>query len=287
MADKLALVTGVTSGIGREVALGLVGLGYDLIIIARNEAKVEELRRDAVAVRPNAKLDYHFADLSLVASTREALSEITTRIDRIDLLYFSAALVPSQPTITSEGIERCFAISYLSRVVITDAMLPALLKGEDRTLIAIASPGMKAKVDFDDVNFETRPYKTMDVLGQFQHANDVYFTHLAEVHEGDGLRAFVYHPGVVDTPIHQNWSGFVGFVMRVLMRPMMISAKRSAQYPLQLFGGTFTPTTGMFNHKGKSLPVPAGVRDATYRQRVVDFSRDLIRRASGTQESAV
>jgi short-subunit dehydrogenase len=39
---KLALVTGGTSGIGREVVLGLAGQGYDLIIIARSESKMED-----------------------------------------------------------------------------------------------------------------------------------------------------------------------------------------------------------------------------------------------------
>lgn len=285
MSKKRALVTGVTSGIGREVARGLVRLDYDLIVIARNEAKVNELRREATALKSDVQIDYHHADLSLVTSTQAALAEITARVDRIDLLYYSAALVPNNIVLTDEGIERCFAISYLSRFVITETMLPALMKSEDKLLLAIASPGMKAKVDFEDVNFEKRPYKTMDVLGQFQHANDVYFTHLSDKHRDAGLRAYVYHPGVVDTPIHQNWSGFVGFVMRVLMRPMMITAERSAHFPLQVFGGSFEPDTPMFNHKGKSLPIPEGVRDAAYRERVVAFSRELVAEAS-TQESS-
>lgn len=280
MDNKLALVTGVTSGIGREVALGLVRAGYDLIVIARNEGKVEALRGEATALRTDVRLDYHHADLSLVASAQSALAEIESKVDRLDLLYYSAALVPSQLMLTTEGIERCFAISYLSRFVITEAMLPALMKSEDKRLVSIASPGMKAMVDFDDVNFEKRPYKTLDVLGQFQHANDVYFTQLAEQYGDAGLRAYVYHPGVVDTPIHQHWSGFVGFFMRYLMRPMMISAERSAQAPLQVISGSLVPTTSMFNHKGKSLPIPSGAQDEAYRQRVVAFSRELVARAT-------
>lgn len=280
MDRKLALVTGVTSGIGREVALGLVRLDYDLIVIARNEAKVDALRRESRDLRADVQIDYHHADLSLVSSTQAAVAEITAQVDRIDLLYFSAGLVPNQIEHTSEGIEKCFAISYLSRFVITEAMLPALLSSDDKLLIAVASPGMKGPVDFDDVSFEKRPFKTMEVLGQFQHANDVYFTHLAEKHRGDGLRAYVYHPGVVDTPIHQNWKGFVGFVMRYLMRPVMITPERSARSPLQVIGGSYAPDTHMFNHKGRSLPIPEGVQDAVYRERVVSFSRDLTRGAS-------
>jgi len=283
MPKKRALVTGVTSGIGREFALGLVRLGYDLIVIARNEAKVADLRREAVTLRADIELDFHHADLSLVASTQAAVDEVIANVDTLDVVYFSAALVPSTFQLTSEGIERCFATSYLSRVVITEAVLPALLRGDDRLLLSVASPGMKARVDFDDVNFEKRPYKTMGVLGQFQHANDVYFTDLAERCRSDGLRALVYHPGVVDTPIHQHWSGAVGFFMRTLMRPMMISAEQSASVPLRVVEGAITPDTPLFNHKGKSLPIPAGVQDKAYRDRVVAFSRDLIARVSGSE----
>lgn len=279
MDTKRALVTGVTSGIGREVALGLVRQGYDLIVIARNKAKVDALRHEAQALRADVQIDDHLADLSLVAETQAALHAIAAKVERIDLLYFSAGLVPNQITLTPEGIEKCFAISYLTRVVITEAMLPALLQSDDKLLIAVASPGMKATVDFDDVNFQKRPFKTLEVMGQFQHANDVYFTQLVEKHRSDGLRAYVYHPGIVDTPIHQNFTGFVGFMMRYLMWPMKISAERSASVPLQVVDGSLAPDTHFFDQKGKSLPIPDGVRDEAYRERVVAFSHDLVQRA--------
>ena len=284
MSRKVAVVTGATSGIGRAVALGLVEQGYELVAIARNESKVDALRRDARARRQGAIIEYHYADLSLVSSTQTALAAIVEQHERIDLLLFSAALVPSQRVVTDERIEKCFAISYLSRVVVTEALLPALMRSDDKLLIDIASPGMKAKVDFEDVNFERRTYGTMAVLGQFQHANDVYFTDLHETHKAAGLRAYVYHPGVVDTPIHDNWPTMIGFFMRYLMWPMKITPERSAKFPLELASGTFGCTTHMFNHKGQSLTTPEEARDGEYRRRVVALSREMI--ASATRARA-
>ena len=276
MGSRLAVATGVTSGIGHQVALGLVRQGYDLVVIARNPSKVDALRLEAQAIRSDANVEAHIADLSLVGSTQAAVSAIRERVDRIDLLFLSAGRVPNSLELTSEGIESTFAISYLSRVVITEGLLPALMRSEDKLLVVVASPGMNGNVDVDDINFQKRGYSTMKVLGQFQHANDVYFTQLDADHAQAGLRTFVYEPGVVDTPIHDNWPTPLRLMMRYAMWPWTISAERSASIPLEVVAGTLEPTSHLFNSRRRSLDTPRTVRNADYRQRVVAFSRELI-----------
>ena len=81
MERKRALMTGVTSGIGREVALGLVRLGYDLVVIARNEAKVADLRNEAEALVADVRVDFHHADLSQVASTKAAVDAVAAEVE--------------------------------------------------------------------------------------------------------------------------------------------------------------------------------------------------------------
>ena len=104
MPKKRALVTGVTSGIGREFALGLVRLGYDLIVIARNEAKVADLRREAVTLRADIELDFHHADLSLVASTQAAVEFLLSLFQQDSPYIFRHRLEAGEGVISNNAL---------------------------------------------------------------------------------------------------------------------------------------------------------------------------------------
>ena len=64
-----------------------------------------------------------------------------------------------------------------------------------------------------------------------------------------GLRAFVYHPGIVDTPIHDNWPLPFRLLLRYFMWPWTITAERSASVPLEVVDGQLAPTSHLFDSK--------------------------------------
>ena len=64
MAEKLALVTGSTSGIGREIALRLAGSGYDVVVNGFGApAEIEQVVKECKE-KGARKVEYHGADLS-------------------------------------------------------------------------------------------------------------------------------------------------------------------------------------------------------------------------------
>ncbi|MEL6304320.1 MAG: SDR family NAD(P)-dependent oxidoreductase, partial [Bacteroidota bacterium] len=151
---KIAVLTGVTDGIGKEVALGLVGMHYELFVMARNKEKFEHLKQEAMAIDKKASLHFYQVDLSLVQSTETALARIKKDITSIDLLYQSAGLIPSKIALTAEGVEKTFAVSYLTRYLILKTLLPLILKSKDKMVLNMAGAGQNGSINFEDINFQ-------------------------------------------------------------------------------------------------------------------------------------
>lgn len=170
--NKLALITGATDGIGKAIAIGLAKIGYELIVIGRSSAKYELLKVELEKVRPNIPSLFYKADLSLVQETQSALDKVKEDISELDLIVQTAGIIPHDITLTKEGIEESFAVSYLTRFLIVRELLPLLLKSEDKILFIVANAGAKGKIYFDDINFERRKFSPIKVVKQFQQCND-------------------------------------------------------------------------------------------------------------------
>ena len=65
-SGKTVVITGATSGIGKAVVRKFAKLGYNVILVARNEEKVKRVIREIVHLTRNIDLNYYIADLSIL-----------------------------------------------------------------------------------------------------------------------------------------------------------------------------------------------------------------------------
>lgn len=85
----IALVTGASSGIGRDMARTLSKYGYDLIITARNKEKLEELREE-LEKENNIKVDVLPRDLTKIEDCESLYKEVKEKYNVIDILINNA-----------------------------------------------------------------------------------------------------------------------------------------------------------------------------------------------------
>lgn len=85
----IAVVTGASSGIGRDMARYLNKLGYDLIITARNKENLEQLKTELNSINNN-KVDIILADLSKTEECINLYNKVKEKYDNIDLLINNA-----------------------------------------------------------------------------------------------------------------------------------------------------------------------------------------------------
>lgn len=193
----VALVTGSTDGLGREVALRLGLSGYHVIVHGRNaergQAVVEEIQsRDGSA-------SLIIADLASLANVRELAATVLRDYPRLDVLVNNAGIGRGPDGATREespdGHELRLAVNYLSHFYLTRTLLPLLRESAPARIVSITSTAQNA-IDFDDVMLERAAYDGARAYGQSKLAQIMMTMDLAEELAGTGVTANAVHPAI-------------------------------------------------------------------------------------------
>lgn len=180
----IALITGSTDGLGREVAFQLAEAGYDIIVHGRHTGRGREVASQ-IEGRSGRKCRFIQADFSDLAEVRRFAQRVLDNVDRLDLLVSNAGVGPGGPENRREesqnGIELRFAVNYLAGYLLTSLLLPALRSsGPSARIVNVASAG-QAPIDFDDPMME-RHYerelaycrsKLAQIMGSFDFAEEL------------------------------------------------------------------------------------------------------------------
>lgn len=136
---KTALITGASSGIGAVYAERLARRGYDLILVARDAAKLSALAAQ-LAASTGRKVDTLRADLSVTADLR-AVEQRLASDDSISLLVNNAGLGAVKPLVdsTPEELDQMIAVNVTALTRLTRAVAPGLVARGGGAIINIAS----------------------------------------------------------------------------------------------------------------------------------------------------
>ena len=125
--SKVAVVTGASSGIGKETAKAFARMGWHVIGTGRDPQRSEAAEAEIRSVAaPGARVDFLRGDMALMAQTKRIADEIKALTSRIDVLINNAGGVRDQRYVTSEGTEETFTANHLAPFLLTRELLPLL-----------------------------------------------------------------------------------------------------------------------------------------------------------------
>src|SRR5512139_483535 len=192
MTNRVCLVTGATSGIGRATALALAGQGAELVLLGRDRARGEETAAAARAAGA-AAVDLLVADLACQAEVRRAAAEFLASGRPLHVLINNAGAVNLRRTLTPDGIETTFAVNHLAYFLLTTLLLERLRASAPARIVNVASEAHRfGTLDFDDLQ-NGRRYRVMSVYGQSKLANILFTAELAHRLAGSGVTANSLH----------------------------------------------------------------------------------------------
>ncbi|MGI0026120.1 MAG: SDR family NAD(P)-dependent oxidoreductase, partial [Nitrososphaera sp.] len=94
MKDKICLITGANSGIGKATALGLARMGATVVMVCRDRTRGEEALAEIKAASTNSSLDLMLSDLSSQASIRRLAKDFQEKYKQLHVLVNNAGVAP-------------------------------------------------------------------------------------------------------------------------------------------------------------------------------------------------
>lgn len=243
---ETVLITGASSGIGRELARLFASGGAGLVLVARSEDKLHELANE-LAAKHGIEVHVLPADLTRPAGPSEIVEALAQRHIDVDVLVNSAGF-GARGSIADIGVERQLAMIEVNAVALTQLiamLLPGMLERRHGAILNVASTAAFQPGPNQAVYGATKAY----VLSLTEA--------LAEEVRGSGVRVSCLAPGATDT----GFAARAGMQGTRLFRRGAMNAGRVAR----------AGHDGL--RRGKTLVVP-GVRN-----RVLAFSVRLSPRA--------
>ena len=200
LAGRRALVTGASSGLGQETALGLARLGAAVHLLVRNEARGRAAADAIAAEHPEAELHVEVCDVSDLAAVRRAADDLAARLPRLDALVHNAGAMPAERTESADGHELTVALHVLGPVLMTERLRP-VLAGHDARVVLVSSGGMYTqRLPVRDPDYRRGDYKGAVAYARSKRMQVALTPLMQDRWRGDGIRVHAMHPGWADTP---------------------------------------------------------------------------------------
>jgi len=274
LTGKLALVTGINSGIGFETMRTLAKRGAHVIGTARTLAKAEEAgRRVDGSVTPLA------CELESQVSIRACAAAVAAIGRPLDICIANAGIMALPKLEQVDGIEKQFATNHLGHFLLVRLLQSQIESAPNARVVIVSSAAHvqapSAGIEFDNLS-GARGYRSWRAYGQSKLANILFAKSLA-LRLGEGQSANALHPGVIGTNLgrHMNplVTGLLGLAMRLFSKSIEQGAATScyvAAHP-DLAG-----TTGQYFSDCAVTEPSRQARDAQLAERLWDVSEKLV-----------
>ncbi len=208
MKGKTCVITGATSGIGREVAVRLAAQGARVIGVGRSSARCAEACTAITSRTGNRQVIFLSADLASMSEIRRLAADIARLASRVDVLINNAGTFTFRRRLTCDGLETQLAVNWLSAFLLTGLLLPLLRAAPAARVISVSSGSHYAgRMHWKDPGLR-RGYNGLKAYDQSKLAL-VLFTHELARRLGSSstIACHAVDPGLVKTDIGLKGNG--------------------------------------------------------------------------------
>lgn len=244
LAGKRAVVTGATSGLGRETARALASKGAEVVLAVRGTDRGEKVAAEFRAAQPAAQLEVRKLDLASLASIEAFADGLVGEVDRLDILANNAGVMVPPLGYTEDGFELQMGTNHFGTFALTGRLM-GLLSATPGARITVTSSvaHRRGDPDLDDLDWRNRRYNAWRAYGDSKIANLLFAFELNRRLGGAGPTVCASHPGWTRTDL-QRHSGMASFLNPLVAMPVergVLAPLRAATDPEARSGDFFGP----------------------------------------------
>lgn len=200
LSGRRMIVTGGASGLGTETVRALAGAGARVTIATRNPAIARPILDEFPQLVDVAAVD--LADLASVRTFADAWGD-----EPLHALVANAGVMAlPERQVNAQGWELQLAINFLGHFALADGLHAALKAGKGRVVTVSSGAQLLTGIDFEDPQFERRPYDALLAYAQSKTASVLLAIGISRRWAGDGITANSCAPGTIHTNLGRHLS---------------------------------------------------------------------------------
>ena len=208
--SRVVLLTGGTSGIGREAAERLAAGGATVLFTGRDRAAGEEVLSAVRSAAPEGDGAFYRVDFADFDAVRDLARDVRADYDRLDALVNNAGTSRNERRTTEDGIELTFAVNHLAPFLLTNLLAPRLRASAPARVVTTTS-GLHENGSLSNLDAVVRGenFDGLDAYADSKLANVLFTVELADRLAESGVTANCVHPGwIPSTNLVRNATGF-------------------------------------------------------------------------------
>lgn len=278
---KTAVITGATNGMGYETALALAKLNYHVVVIGRNETKVNNTVSNLQTQSNNPHIVGYTCNLANTLTIKNLADKLFLNHEKVDILINNAGAYISDELYNSDGMELTMATNHVPYVYLTQLLMPALLRAPAARVINVASEAQKYGSFNPKQLFKLNSYSAMKAYGNSKLYNIMFSLWLANELNNTNITVNTLHPGGVNSGFAKDATGLTGFIFKKLAF-MLRSAQKGAETIIWLASSNeVNGISGKYFYDKKEIKAQADAYNKDYQQLLMDETNVYINKCNG------
>ncbi|XP_013188071.2 retinol dehydrogenase 14 [Amyelois transitella] len=278
MDGKTVIITGCTSGIGKETAKELARRGARVIMACRNMDAAEKLKQQIIDATRNTEIIAKKLDLSSFASIRSFAEDINKTEKKLDVLIHNAGYAQTFKKAKSEDdIELTMATNHYGPFLLTHLLADLLKKSAPSRVVVVASSLYRlASFDLENPN----PVDTLPGYLYYasKEANILFTRELARRLEGTGVTANCLHPGLIDTGIWRNVPAPLNWGLSLIIKGFFKTPYQGCQTSVMLaVDEKLEKVNGQYFSDCKESSLSAAASDPARARKLWEISEKIVK----------
>lgn len=274
MDNKIFVVTGATSGIGKALIEDLAKTGQTIVMVARDADRGSAVLNEITSATQNPNLDLQLCDLSVLSSVRNLAQILNSKYQKINVLINNASVYKRKRVTTVEGFEEMFATNHLGPFLLTNLLLELLQAGVQENgsahVLNITAPST-VQLDFNDLQSEKK-FNSLTAFGATKMANLLFTFALARRLENTGITVNAIHPGLARSSLMKESFPLLRLFTWLISSPPQKVTENIVQ---PATASAYEQMSGKFLHRGKEIEAPEYAYDHEAQQQLWDASERL------------